>query len=131
MTNALEGLGLASDGEKAALMRTLKDVDTQKGGIGSLPSNFLRYKVLPSLVHNFEYGGGGPALLPVILALAANLNEKEYQASIIQPLVRMFAIPDRAMRMALLEGLDKFADKLSNKDVAEKIWPHFVSHPSE
>ena len=75
----------------------------------------------------FEFGGGGPTLLPLILSLAASLPEKEYSASIIQPLIRMFATPDRAMRMALLEGLDKFADKLTSKDVTERIWPHLVS----
>lgn len=124
LSAALEGFALASEGEKAALIRTLKEVDGQKF---ILPEAFLKYKVLPSLVQAFEFGGGGPTLLPLILSLADSLPEKEYTSSIIGPLIRMFATPDRAMRMALLEGLDKFADKLTSKDVTERIWPHLVS----
>lgn len=91
-----------------------------------LPDEFLKYKVLPSLVRAFEFGGAGPQLLPLILMLAKELPEKEYNGTVMQPLIRMFATPDRAMRMVLLEGLDKFADKLTSKDVVEKIWPHLV-----
>lgn len=127
LSTALEGFALASENERAGLIRTLKEVDGQRKT--ALPEEFLKYKVLPSLVRAFEFGGGGPTLLPLILSLAESLPEKEYTASIIQPLIRMFATPDRAMRMALLEGLDKFADKLSSKDVTEKIWPHLVSNP--
>lgn len=129
LSTALEGFSLASESERLGLIRTLQAVgDGKKGAAGeALPEEFLKYKVLPSLVRTFEFGGGGPALLPLILSLAAGLPEKEYSASIIQPLVRMFATPDRAMRMALLEGLDKFADKLTSKDVVERVWPHLVS----
>jgi SCY1-like protein 1 len=126
LSTALAGFSLASESERAGLIRTLQEVDGKKGS-QAIPSEFLRYNVLPSLVRAFEFGGGGPALLPLILSLAASLSEKEYSASIIQPLIRMFATPDRAMRMALLEGLDKFADKLTSKEVTEKIWPHLVS----
>lgn len=130
LSAALEGFSLASESERAGLIRTLKEVDAKAAGTPSLPDEFLKYKVLPSLVRAFEFGGGGPTLLPLILSLAESLPEKEYTASIIQPLIRMFATPDRAMRMALLEGLDKFADKLTNKDVTERVWPHLVSNPS-
>ncbi|SCV69517.1 BQ2448_2537 [Microbotryum intermedium] len=137
LSAALEAFSLASEVEKMELLKMLKTVsDANVAAAGSsgvnkqasnaLPDEFLKYKVLPSLVRTFEFGGGGPALLPIILNLASGLSEQEYSHSIIQPLVRMFATPDRATRMALLEGLDKFADKLSNKDVTEKIWPHLV-----
>lgn len=126
LSSALEGFSLASESERAGLIRTLKEVDGRKGQ-QALPEEFLKYKVLPSLVQAFEFGGGGPALLPLILSLGESLPEKEYSASIVQPLIRMFATPDRAMRMALLEGLDKFADKLTSKDVVERVWPHLVS----
>lgn len=94
-------------------------------------------------MHTFEFssGSGGAPLLPVILDLASDSassssshqnggggvgddDEKEYQREIIQPIVRMYATPDRAIRMALLENLERYADRLTNKDVNEKIWPH-------
>lgn len=125
LSTALEGFSLASESERNTLIRTLKEVDSQKGA-KALPEAFLKYKILPSLVQAFEFGGGGPTLLPLILSLAEPLPAAEYSTSIIQPLIRMFATPDRAMRMALLEGLDKFADKLTNKEVNDRVWPHLV-----
>lgn len=127
LSAALEGFSLASESERLGLLRTLQTVSDGKRGSEALPEEFLRYKVLPSLVQTFEFGGGGPTLLPLILALSGNLPEKEYATSVLQPLVRMFATPDRAMRMALLENLDKFAGKLTNKDVVERVWPHLVT----
>ena len=122
LSSALEGFALASESERASLVRELRTVEKQ-----ALPDEFLKYKVLPSLVKAFEFGGGGPQMLPLILGLAKDLSEKEYQNSVLQPLIRMFATPDRATRMALLEGLDKFADKLTTKDVVERVWPHLMT----
>ncbi|CEQ39872.1 SPOSA6832_01420 [Sporobolomyces salmonicolor] len=130
LSTALEGFSLASENERAALIRTLRAISTGSSNAKTepLPEGFLKYKVLPSLVHTLEFGGqGGPQLLPVVLSLAEGMAEKEYQNHVVQPVIRMFATPDRAMRMALLEGLEKFADKLSGKDVVEKVWPHLLT----
>ncbi|GAA5974494.1 hypothetical protein JCM21900_006691 [Sporobolomyces salmonicolor] len=130
LSAALEGFSLASENERAALIRTLRAISTGSSNAKTepLPEGFLKYKVLPSLVHTLEFGGqGGPQLLPVVLSLAEGMAEKEYQNHVVQPVIRMFATPDRAMRMALLEGLEKFADKLSGKDVVEKVWPHLLT----
>ncbi|KAM0792352.1 hypothetical protein ACM66B_005032 [Microbotryomycetes sp. NB124-2] len=127
LSAALEGYSLASDSEKLGLVRTLQLALDGKGSTNALPEDFVKYKVLPSLVRTFEFGGGGPALLPLILSLGSSLPEKEYSAVVVQPLVRMFALPDRAMRMALIENLDKFIDKVSQKDVVDKVWPHLLT----
>lgn len=65
--------------------------------------------------------------MPLILSLGTSLPPSEYSSSIVQPLVRMFATPDRAMRMALLDGLPQYAEKLESKIVVDKIWPNLVS----
>uniref|UniRef100_A0A0K3CH41 FGENESH: predicted gene_7.86 protein n=1 Tax=Rhodotorula toruloides TaxID=5286 RepID=A0A0K3CH41_RHOTO len=134
LSTALEGFSLATEDERMGLIRTLKAISSGAANAKTapLPSGFLKYKVLPSLVHTLEFssGSGGAPLLPVILDLSSssdgstNLDEKEYQRDVIQPLVRMYATPDRAIRMALLENLERYADKLQNKDVNEKVWPH-------
>ena len=71
---------------------------------------------------------GGPQLLPLILSLgeSGGLSSEEYDKHVAQPVVRMFASPDRAMRMALLDGLPLFIGKLDNKIVTEKLWPQLV-----
>lgn len=124
---ALDNFALASAEERTALVRLLRDFDRQKGTPRALPEGFLLYKVLPSLVHTSEFGGGGPQLIPLVLSLASNLPEQEHDKAVVQPLVRMFASPDREMRMALLDGLDKFAGQLSAKDINERVWPHLAT----
>ena len=131
LSAALEGFALATEDERTALIRTLKAISSgaAHAKTAPLPAGFLKHKVLPSLVHTFEFSSGGtggaPLLLPVILDLAHDgLDDKTYDRAVLQPVVRAFATPDRAMRMALLEHLDKYADRLAAKDVNERVWPH-------
>ncbi|GAA6047618.1 hypothetical protein JCM3770_001591 [Rhodotorula araucariae] len=130
LSMALEGFALASEDERTALIRTLRAISSGAANAKTapLPAGFLKHTVLPSLVHTFEFSGGSggaPLLLPVILDLAHDgLDEKAYDRAVLQPVVRAFATPDRAMRMALLEHLDKYAERLSAKDVNERVWPH-------
>jgi SCY1-like protein 1 len=59
--------------------------------------------------------------------LGKDLPADEYTATIIGPVVNLFATPDRGTRMALLDGLPEFADKLDKNTVVNKVWPHLVS----
>ena len=54
---------------------------------------------------------------------------ENYPDTIIAPLVKLFASPDRSIRMALLEQLPEYVDKLDKKTVSDKIFPHLVSPP--
>lgn len=48
----LENFALASEGERAVLIRMIKDSNQ------ALPPDFMSYKVLPALVKAFEFGPG-------------------------------------------------------------------------
>lgn len=41
-------------------------------------------------------------------------------------MIKLFESPDRGTRMALLEALPEFADKLDKKMVVDKVWPNLV-----
>ena len=41
-------------------------------------------------------------------------------------LIKLYASPDRGTRMALLDHLQDYADKLDKKTVTDKIWPNLV-----
>lgn len=74
-----------------------------------------------------EYGGASAAsILPLVLQFGANATAEEYSNIIIGPLVKLFASPDRGTRMALLDHLTDYAEKLDKKTVSDKIWPHLV-----
>lgn len=66
-------------------------------------------------------------MLPSILKIGNALDSTEYEQVIITAIVKMFAVPDRTIRLSLLESLGSFIDKLSNKIVNDQIFQHVVS----
>ncbi|KZP08441.1 ARM repeat-containing protein [Athelia psychrophila] len=116
----LDNFALGSEGEKMTLLRTLKE------SANSFPPEFASYRVLPSLVSALEFGGASAAMiLPLVLQLGKNVGPEEYPSVILAPLVKLYASPDRGTRMALLDHLPEYADKLDKKVVGDKIWPYF------
>ncbi|CAE7145252.1 unnamed protein product [Rhizoctonia solani] len=116
---ALEGFALSNEAEKSSLLRTIKD------STASFPPEFTQHKILPALLTSLGHGGtSAGTILPVVLALGKDLSPTEYTATIVGPVVNLFATPDRGTRMALLEGLPEFADKLDKNTVVNKVWPH-------
>ncbi|KAF8739684.1 ARM repeat-containing protein, partial [Rhizoctonia solani] len=116
---ALEGFALSNEAEKTSLLRTIKD------STASFPPEFTQHKILPVLLTSLGHGGtSAGAILPVVLALGKDLPPAEYTATIVGPVVNLFATPDRGTRMALLDGLPEFADKLDKNTVVNKVWPH-------
>jgi SCY1-like protein 1 len=70
---------------------------------------------------------GGPtmsAVLPIAFKLSLSLPRPEFLSIVILPAVKLFPNQDRTVRMALLEALPDFIDKVDIKLVSEQIWPH-------
>lgn len=67
-----------------------------------------------------------PAIVPLVVQLGSYVQSDEYKALVLEPLVKLFANPDRGTRMALLDALPEFADKLDKQMVSDKIWPNLV-----
>src|SRR5450755_3132078 len=84
-------------------------------------------KVLPELLKSVEFGGGGPKVLGVIMKIGAKLSDDEFESKITPVIVRLFASPDRAMRVCLLDILPAMIDRLPQKVVNDKIFPQMVS----
>ena len=84
--------------------------------------------MLPSLLSALEFGGASAAtIIPLILRFGENVAPDEYPKLILSPIIKLFASPDRGTRVALLEHLPEYVDKLDKKAVSEKIFPHLVS----
>ncbi|KAF8637981.1 hypothetical protein AX16_010613 [Volvariella volvacea WC 439] len=117
--NGLDNFSLASEADKTTLLRTLKESAT------SFPAEFASFKVLPSLVSALEFGGASAvAIIPLVLQFGQNVSPDDYQNAIIAPLVKLYASPDRGTRMALLEHLPEYVEKLDQKTVSDKIFPN-------
>lgn len=100
-----------------------------KESASSFPPEFASHRVLPSLLSVLEFGGAsGPTILPLVLQFGNNVDPEDYAKDILAPITRLFASPDRGTRMALLEHLPEYVDKLDKKTVSDKIFPHLVGH---
>ncbi|GAA5970310.1 hypothetical protein JCM3765_003041 [Sporobolomyces pararoseus] len=160
LSTALDNFSLSSENEQTSLIRTLKAIASSSSSTTTdseaLPSGFLLYKILPSLLHTFEFSSSSltspppppppsstnspspqssssscsissSSLLPLILSLSTKLPKQDFKSLVIPPILRMFQLPDRSMRMILLETLDQYFGELTEKQVNEKIWPFLIT----
>ena len=65
--------------------------------------------------------------MPLVLQFGKGVPPEDYSSVILTHLVKLFTSPDRGTRMALLDLLPDYADKLDKKMVCDKIWPNLVS----
>lgn len=101
-----------------------------KESANSLPPELAVHRVLPALVSALDRGGASASaasIVPLLLQLGKNVpTDEEYVAAVIGPVVSLFTSPDRGVRMALLDNLEDFKDKMDKKIVVDKVWPHLV-----
>ena len=83
-------------------------------------------KVLPELLKSVEFGGGGAKVFNTVMQIGAKLSDEEYEAQITPVVIRLFANPDRAIRVFLLNNLPMMIDRLPKKIVNDKIFPQMV-----
>lgn len=83
--------------------------------------------MLPALISALDFGGASAvSILPLVLELGKTVSGSDYNAKVLQPVVKLYASPDRGTRMALLDMLPEYAEKLDAKTVSDKVWPHLV-----
>lgn len=91
------------------------------------PEDFFKVKVLPELVKSVEFGGGGPRVFSAIMKIGGKLSDEEYDQQLVPVIVRLFASPDRALRVCLLDNLALMIDHLPQKLVSNNIFPQLVT----
>ncbi|KAF9792518.1 ARM repeat-containing protein [Thelephora terrestris] len=118
----LDDFPLSTDSEKSNMIRMVKE------SVNSLPSELATHRVLPALVSALDRGGASASaasIVPLLLQLGKNVpTDEEYVTVVIGPVVSLFASPDRGVRMALLDSLEDFKDKMDKKTVVDKVWPY-------
>ncbi|OCH90251.1 ARM repeat-containing protein [Obba rivulosa] len=117
--SGLDNFNLGNESEKVVFLRTLKE------SASSFPQEFAAQRVLPSLTSALEFGGASAAtILPLVMQFGKGVPPEDYSSAILVHLVKLYASPDRGTRMALLDHLPEYADKLDKKTVVDKIWPN-------
>ncbi|KAF2872409.1 armadillo-type protein [Massariosphaeria phaeospora] len=121
VTEDIESLGLKAEDERNELLGKLDEV------ADDFPADFFKMKVLPELLKSVEFGGGGAKVFSTVMQIGAKLSDDEYETQIIPVVIRLFANPDRAIRVCLLDNLPLMIDHLPQKLVNDKIFPQLVT----
>ncbi|KAG2207471.1 hypothetical protein INT47_004219 [Mucor saturninus] len=117
----LENISIKEQSEKEGFFKQLDS------SIETFPSEFSKYKILPELIKAFEFGSGGAKALSAIVKVGDHLSDEEYEEIIMQPVIRMFSSPDRAIRVSLLENMPKFINHMTNKMVTAQVFPNIAT----
>ncbi|KAJ3098763.1 hypothetical protein HDU96_010950 [Phlyctochytrium bullatum] len=120
----LEQFSMKDSGEKEAFLRTLGTT------LNDFPTDYCTYKILPELINAVEFGGGSAKTLGLIVKIGERLSEDDYLNLIIPGILRLFASPDRAIRVALCDHLGSFVQYLNEKTTTEKVFPNLPDLPS-
>ena len=121
ISEGIESLGLKSDNEREEFLGELDEV------ADDFPEEFFSVKVLPELLKSMEFGGGGPKVFASVMKIGKKLSDDEWDTKLTPVVVRLFANPDRAIRVCLLDNLPNMIDHLSTKVVNDKIFPQMVT----
>lgn len=121
VTDDIENLGLKAEDERNELLGKLDEVSDD------FPTDFFKMKVLPELLKSVEFGGGGAKVFSTVMQIGQKLSDEEYETQITPVVVRLFANPDRGIRVCLLDNLPLMIDHLPQKLVNDKIFPQMVT----
>ncbi|KAL8727403.1 MAG: hypothetical protein Q9166_006075 [cf. Caloplaca sp. 2 TL-2023] len=121
LSEGIESLGLKSDGEREIFLSELDEV------ANDFPEEYFSAKVLPELLKSVEYGGGGPKVFASVMKIGTRLSDEEYNSKLTPVIVRLFANPDRAIRVCLLDHLPSMIEHIPQKIVNDKIFPQMVT----
>lgn len=117
ISESADNLGLMGPEERDAFLQELDKLSDD------FPEDFFKMKILPELLKSVEFGGGGPSVLGAIMKISTKMTDDEFESRLAPVLLRLFQLPDRQMRVGLLEHLPLMIDRVSQKDVNSKIWP--------
>ncbi|GAB0135097.1 hypothetical protein EsDP_00003447 [Epichloe bromicola] len=121
LTEGIDNLGVKTPDEREEFLNDLNQLTDD------FPEEFFKMKVLPELIKSVEFGGGGPKALAVILKIATKLSNDDFETRIIPVIVKFFGNPDRAIRVYLLDSLPLMIDRLPQKIVNDKLFPHIAT----
>ncbi|KAF4984373.1 hypothetical protein FDECE_17095 [Fusarium decemcellulare] len=121
LTEGIDNLDIKTPDEREEFLAGLDELSDD------FPEEFFKLKVMPELMKSAEFGGGGPRAVSVVLKIAAKLPKEDFDSKITPFIIRLFANPDRAIRVCLLDNLPLMIDQLSQKIVNDKIFPQLVT----
>lgn len=121
ITEGADSLGLKNEQERDEFLNELESLTDD------FPEDFFKVKILPELLKSVEFGGGGPKVFAAIVKIGVKLSDEEWESRLLPVVLRLFASPDRAMRVCLLDNLPAMIERIPQKEVNGKMFPMMVS----
>lgn len=124
----LENLAVKNSEEKVAFYKELC------ANLETLPRCFGVHKILPALKAVVEFGAAtgaknGPVkldpsashMLPAMVQIGGSLSAEEFKAEVLPIIIKLFSCNDRAVRVQLLQMMEKFAVHFDAKLVNSSV----------
>ncbi|EGZ26473.1 hypothetical protein PHYSODRAFT_556037 [Phytophthora sojae] len=124
----LENLAVKDSDEKVAFYKELC------ANLETLPRCFGVHKILPALKQVVEFGAAtgtknGPVkldpsashMLPAMVQIGSSLSAEEFKAEVLPIIIKLFSCNDRAVRVQLLQMMEKFAVHFDAKLVNSSV----------
>jgi len=114
----IDEISIKSNEEKQSFYKNLTKF------VALLPQSCSRYRVLPALLTQLEFGSGSnPVLFTVVLKLSAKLDEEEREKMVVPVVTKMFSNNERSTRINLLKNLKTYVEFIPNKIIENQIFP--------
>ncbi|KAH7491915.1 putative inactive serine/threonine-protein kinase scy1 [Phytophthora ramorum] len=126
--NFLENLAVKDSDEKVAFYKELC------ANLETLPRCFGVHKILPALKQVVEFGTAtgaknGPVkldpsashMLPAMVQIGSSLSAEDFKAEVLPIIIKLFSCNDRAVRVQLLQMMEKFAVHFDAKLVNSSV----------
>ncbi|CAK7563799.1 MAG: Nuclear aminoacylation-dependent tRNA export pathway component [Sporothrix epigloea] len=120
LTDGIENLGVKTEAERDEFLDDLDKVTDD------FPEDFFKAKVLPELLKSVEFGGGGAKAFGLVMKISTKLSNDDFEAKVSPVVISLFANPDRAIRVCLLDNLPLMIDRFTQRIVNDKIFPQVV-----
>ncbi|KAE8908915.1 putative inactive serine/threonine-protein kinase [Phytophthora fragariae] len=123
----LENLAVKDSDEKVAFYKELC------ANLETLPRCFGVHKILPALKQVVEFGAtgtkNGPVkldpsashMLPAMVQIGSSLSAEEFKADVLPIIIKLFSCNDRAVRVQLLQMMEKFTVHFDAKLVNSSV----------
>lgn len=95
--------------------------------IPKLPSDFIAFKLIPLCISALDIQQYSVEGIKLVLFSTKYVEQKVFSKHLEAFIVGLFAKPDRAIRLLLLDHLESFLEKLSDKLIQDVVFAHFAS----
>ncbi|XP_047738542.1 N-terminal kinase-like protein [Hyalella azteca] len=117
----LDNIHIRQSSEKQLFFTRLRE------DLDNIPPPIVKHKILPAVVTAQQFSSLGSMVLPSLLKMSELCSEPEYQSQVLPTVVQLFASPDRATRLQLLQQMETLAPHMDASTINDKVFPQLCT----